>query len=246
MKNRNLKLRAWLLALDRFERQLLVKIARERNRFIKSIDNNLITSEIFRKHKNNINDVLTAHYFKVAPYFGSLVLNQVKSKKLTMQQKRMSMHTSYMLEWLKTEALRKATMIADTDRSDVQSVIEQGVIDGVGSEQVARNIRKITALTPHRAATIARTETSNAATFASVETARAAEEDVGIVLLKKWLPTMDNRTRESHRAMADSESIPLNEKFMVDGEMLDRPCDTAGSAENVINCRCAIIFEEKE
>jgi len=125
-------------------------------------------------------------------------------------------------------------------------VIEAGISDGVGVAQVASNIRKVTGLTPWRAATVARTETHNAATFGSIETARSAEQDVGIVLLKEWLPTMDNRTRDAHRAMAGQPAIALDEKFNVDGEMMDRPSDPAGSAENVINCRCGLIYSEKQ
>lgn len=251
MTSRRLQLRIWLLALDRFELKLRGKIAQQRNRYIRVAASQYekhgsIAGWLIADHKQKINDILTEHYSAVIPHFGAMVLKQVKSKRVSLEQKRMTLHTSFMLEWLKTEALRKAAMISETDRTDIQNAIESGVIDGVGAAEIAARIRDVSGFTPFRSATVARTETHNAATFGSIETARQAEQDVGIVLLKEWLPTMDNRTRDAHRAMAGKDPIPLNEKFEVDGEMMDRPSDQSASAENVINCRCGMIFEEKQ
>lgn len=250
MKNRRLQIRIWLLAHTRFELKLRAEITRQHKRYIRTASaeyekHGSIPSWVELAHKQKINNILTAHYSTVIPYFGAMVLNNVKSKRISLEQKRMTLHTSFMLEWLETEALRKASMISDTDREDIQSAIESGVVDGVGASEIAMRIRDAAGLTAFRANTIARTETSNAATFGSLEIARSAEQDIGIVLMKEWLPTLDNRTRDSHRAMAGMQPIPLDEKFSVDGEMLDRPSDPSGSPANIINCRCGIVFEEK-
>ena len=101
-------------------------------------------------------------------------------------------------------------------------------------------------LTPYRAATVARTETHAAATFASVESVRQAERELpGLRMTKEWLATKDDRTRPEHLA-ADGQTVGLDEKFSVGGEAMDRPGDSSASAANVVACRCAIIFEEFE
>jgi len=250
MTDRRTQLRVWLLALDRFELRLRGKIARQRGAFIIAASNTYelnasVPTWLLAAHKNKIADILAAHYQAVIPYFGNMVLKQVKSRRIS-HKKASSLFSAFMLEWVKTESLSKATLISSTDSDDIRNAIQNSIESGVGIAEVARDIRKVSSLTPFRAATVARTETHNAATFGSVETARAAEQDIGIVLMKEWLPTLDERTRESHRAMAGKGAIELGARFEVDGESLDRPGDPSGSAGNIINCRCGIIYEEKQ
>ncbi|HYH67241.1 MAG TPA: phage minor head protein [Urbifossiella sp.] len=148
-----------------------------------------------------------------------------------------------MQEWIGREALRKATLIASTDLDDIRGAIAEGVTGGLGTAEIASSIRKVSQLTPFRAATVARTETHAAATFGSIETVRDAERDLGVVMDKEWLATRDSRTRPEHLA-ADGQRVELNEKFTVGGEVMDRPGDPSASPANLINCRCSISFEE--
>lgn len=64
-------------------------------------------------------------------------------------------------------------------------------------------------------------------------------------LQKSWNAILDSKTREAH-ADADEEymgsPIDINDPFVVDGENLMYPRDPAGSAGNVINCRCAVLY----
>lgn len=53
------------------------------------------------------------------------------------------------------------------------------------------------------------------------------------------------RTRHEH-GMADGQVVPANDPFIVGGEELMFPADTAGSPWNVYNCRCAMRTVEKE
>jgi hypothetical protein len=139
--------------------------------------------------------------------------------------------------------------IAPPDSAEIPDIISgsgTGLNEGLGTEEIARNIRRVSQLTPYRAATIARTETHAAATFGSIESVREAEEELGVRMMKVWLPTLDARTRDAHAAMSGHPPIPLDEKFNVGGELMDRPGDPSASAENVIGCRCALAYEEAE
>ncbi len=51
----------------------------------------------------------------------------------------------------------------------------------------------------------------------------------------------DSKTREDH-AEADGQEVGMDEPFDVGGEQLMYPGDPAGSAGNVINCRCTVIY----
>ena len=55
-----------------------------------------------------------------------------------------------------------------------------------------------------------------------------------------WDATLDGRTRPAHAA-ADGQKKKLDQPFVVMGEKLMYPGDSAGSAANVINDRCHSI-----
>lgn len=95
-------------------------------------------------------------------------------------------------------------------------------------------------LPAHRLEMIARTETMKASNAGN--TAIMLEWGVE---KKEWLATGDDRTRESHIQAwidySDGNAILMDQPFIVDGEELMYPGDPAGSAGNVIFCRCTLI-----
>lgn len=243
------QLSTWLTALDRFELKLRGRIGRERNRLIVQVAGTYARGTIpffaFADHERKVANILKAHYGKVIPHFAGQAVSQIRSKKF--EQKQLDGLFAFLIEqWITRQALAKAKLISGTDRDDILSAITQGIEEGLGTDQIARSIRKVSGMTPIRAATIARTETHGAATFGSIESVREAEQELGVVMLKRWLPTLDARTREDHAAMAGHKAIPLGERFDMGGVMMDRPGDPSAPARLVINCRCAIAYEEAE
>jgi hypothetical protein len=95
-----------------------------------------------------------------------------------------------------------------------------------------------------RAMTIARTETHNAASYA---TRKAAESLKVPNMTKEWVPITDKRTRDGHAEMADYGPIEMHEKFQVEGDDgvddMEGPGDQSASAGNTINCRCVLVFD---
>lgn len=83
--------------------------------------------------------------------------------------------------------------------------------------------------------TIARTEVISSVNRGTLESWNQS----GVVKKKTWLAALDNRTREWH-AEAHGQTVNIDEPFIVNGEEMDHPGDQAGSAENVINCRCSM------
>lgn len=82
---------------------------------------------------------------------------------------------------------------------------------------------------------IVRTESVNAANYA---TNQSAVDTFGIEnLQKEWIATFDDRVRIDH-IQANGQVVDMDKKFLVGGEELSYPGDSAGSAANVINCRC--------
>ncbi len=249
MTDRRLALRAWLLAMDRLELTLRTEQGRARNAMIRAAATAYTKhrhppAHVFIAHRARVRGVIEDHYRRTIPVFGGMALRQVKSRRVE-RKAAQTIYEALVAEWISREALRKATLIADTDRDDVLDAINGGLNEGLGTEEIGRRIRKVAQMTPYRAATVARTETHAAATFGSIETVRQAERELGVVMVKEWLATKDNRTRPEHLA-ADGQQVGTDEKFTVGGEMMDRPGDSSASGANVVNCRCAIVYEEKD
>jgi uncharacterized protein with gpF-like domain len=62
---------------------------------------------------------------------------------------------------------------------------------------------------------------------------------------REWVSSMDDRTRDEPGAdhvAADGQIVGMKEPFTVSGERLMFPGDPAGSAANVIACRCQLVF----
>lgn len=127
---------------------------------------------------------------------------------------------------------------ADTVWTLVRRTLLQGMQDGESVAELSDRIRDVSDVTSGRAERIARTEVvgaSNAGAMAQMESA-------GLESTKEWLATNDLRTRDSHRR-ADGQVVDLNNNFTVGGVRMSRPHDPTGPANEVVNCRCTMIFD---
>lgn len=88
-----------------------------------------------------------------------------------------------------------------------------------------------------RALRIARTESTTGANQGALLGADSSDYQTN----KMWLSVLDANTRAAHVA-AHGEIVALDETFLVGGEALAFPGDPAGSAKNIINCRCALAI----
>ena len=133
----------------------------------------------------------------------------------------------------------------------LRPILNEGIREGLGISDIANAIISNIAeyagtFARYRATRIARTEIISTSNWAGLASAQAAgiEDQV----LKKWLPTQDERTRQSHLDMENHPAIPLDQKFEVPllgggVDFLKYPGDPNGQPESVINCRCVIIYE---
>jgi uncharacterized protein with gpF-like domain len=97
----------------------------------------------------------------------------------------------------------------------------------------------------YRAEVIARTESVRVSSIARQEafrqTLQQANLDEGVVV-RTWMATLDERVRDSHRAM-HGQKRGLAEAFeSPSGASLMFPGDPSAPAEEVINCRCVLGY----
>lgn len=113
--------------------------------------------------------------------------------------------------------------------------------------QLAARVRNILSVTgtenwPARAQTVAVTEVHRAYNFGGIAAAQRAQQRDSSVLTKTWVHKHDWKVRVPHRI---SQTVPVNQPFIVDNEPLIAPGDPAGSPGNVINCRCKARYRRR-
>jgi hypothetical protein len=124
-----------------------------------------------------------------------------------------------------------------------KNVVREAGDKGWGPTKVADEIYKeVGRRDKWRALRIARTEVVGASNAGSYHGAGSFSTKIN----KIWLVNLDDKTRDDHIDMANAPHIPYADKWDVGGEMMLHPGDPDASAENVINCRCAITYEPQE
>lgn len=86
-----------------------------------------------------------------------------------------------------------------------------------------------------RAVTVSRTISTAAANGGKLE----GWKQSGIVKKKRWRAANNQRTRKDHKA-ANGQEVDIDKPFRVGGEKLMHPGDPAGSANQIVNCRCTM------
>jgi uncharacterized protein with gpF-like domain len=137
----------------------------------------------------------------------------------------------------------KIKHITDTTLNDIRATVGLGMAAGESVEEIANDIDLLYRedIIPFRAPIIARTEVAAASNYGNRMAAKDFERD----LLKRWVPILDNNTRDAHAAMAMEEWYQIDDPYIVGGELLMFPGDTSmgASAWNIVNCRCTEIYK---
>lgn len=226
------------------------EVRAEKNRFIRQANASWATfgqvsDRVLNQHTENIRAIFKKRYRQVVKSFSD-EMKQFKSVKRMMRKQSDDERVidNILNEYLATYGLTASALVAGTSLSDFRAFALSAYGEGLTNQEIERMLRSQFGISAWRAATIARTEVGKVASFTQVETVKRASIETGAVFKKKWLPFPGERTRESHAAMIDHPAVPMESEFTVGGEKLDRPRDPNGSAGNIINCRCTLIFEE--
>lgn len=149
-------------------------------------------------------------------------------------------------EWLTVNILARIQSVAETTQRAIAKVVETAVNEGSSIPAISKAIRKEAngEINRNRATLIARTETISAMNKGR----RLSMYTSNLKWNKRWVDTPDNRTRLSHRAIAQQDWRELEASYWLVNrsgtlEPADCPGDPRLSAENVCNCRCTEVYE---
>jgi HK97 family phage portal protein len=141
--------------------------------------------------------------------------------------------TQYLDEFSSTKI---TGLVNETTRAAIRGALIEGVREGEDIRRLAGRVRSVFSDADRRRATvIARTEVvgmSNRATY-------AAQKMSGLVKKRRWLATMDSRTRDPHM-MLNGQERGIDEPFEIDGMAAMHP-GGFGRGDLDIQCRCTTI-----
>jgi len=157
-------------------------------------------------------------------------------------------YLAFMREYLSRNLLDKSVLkIEKTERDLMLKIIIAGLENGDNPNKTAGKLKDLK-LGTARSRLIVRTETGRAMNTGAM----FAAADSNVVVNKIWNSAQNDRTRRIPRNQTDhlrmnGVKVAFYEWFFVPNlkgiDMLQYPCDSNGSAENVCNCRCAVSFE---
>ena len=136
----------------------------------------------------------------------------------------------------------------------VRSVITAGIEVGRSVQELTKQIQEVLSIGgtvngdsvwESDARRIARTESLAAYNGGTYNGALAWQKETGQTRFKQWLATADGRTRETHRTAHDQVQ-PFTDRFSVGTASLLFPGDPSGPADEIINCRCALLVLSAE
>lgn len=126
-------------------------------------------------------------------------------------------------------------------KKQITAAVTSGILQGKGVRKIAADLReRIVSMNVESAIRTARTAVTSAENGGRQDTFEAAAE-AGIKVRRRWLATLDSRTRPEH-GHADGQERGVDEPFIVGGEKLMFPGDKSHGASgwNIYNCRCCL------
>jgi SPP1 gp7 family putative phage head morphogenesis protein len=123
-------------------------------------------------------------------------------------------------------------------RFGIKRAIVDGITNGKSVPQMSRAVKDALQNNGNDATRIVRTEVTGIMNKARLDASKKAESE-GIKLLKVWVATLDDRTRDRHVEI-NGETVPLDRPF---SNGLMQPGEQKGDPVNFINCRCSMSTE---
>lgn len=125
-------------------------------------------------------------------------------------------------------------------KSQITKNVTSSILQGLSIGQMADSLQaRVVTMSRVSAVRAARTAVTAAENAGRMDSYHAAQQ-MGIKLRKRWLSTLDGRTRHAH-AILDGQTADVDKPFKVDGREIRFPGDPQAAPYLVYNCRCALI-----
>lgn len=124
-------------------------------------------------------------------------------------------------------------------QKQIAASVTSGILQGKSLKAMADDLQeRIPEMSRNSALRAARTAVTGAQNAGRTDSYAAAEK-MGVKTKRKWVATLDNRTRHEHGEL-DGQVVAVDEPFEVGGYSLMFPGDPSGPPHLIYNCRCRI------
>jgi len=190
-------------------------------------------------------DLYSRLYDQVAETFGQRARTAALRALGQDQRQEFFEETQETRRWIKEQTGTRIVNVTGTTVRAVKRLVDLGVIEGLTTDQIARELAGSRIFGIPRAFRVARTEVvaaSNAGNHFATVAVLPNERFV-----KVWLSSRDLRVRDTHIS-ADGQKRDLDAPFELSGGRLRFPGDsTLGArASEIVHCRCTTTHEPKK
>ena len=127
-------------------------------------------------------------------------------------------------------------------KSQITKNVTSSILQGLSIGQMADSLQtRVVTMSRVSAVRAARTAVTAAENAGRMDSYHAAQQ-MGIKLRKRWLSTLDGRTRHAH-AILDGQTVDVDKPFKVDGREIRFPGDPQAAPYLVYNCRCSLVAD---
>lgn len=133
----------------------------------------------------------------------------------------------------------------DYGKRQITSHITSGILQGKSVQAIAADLGKSIPTMEQASATRAARTAMTGAQNAGRQAGYKSAADLGIKVRKRWLATLDGRTRHSHQKL-DGQVVDWDQDFTSPLGKIKYPGDPSAKPANVYNCRCTMITVEAE
>lgn len=234
-----------------FERKYSMLFAKLLNAQFKSVaskinETNYTEPPLSVIKEDDVRKLFVSLYQTVGSHFASQTYRTHKGLKQD-EDELQDRWEKYLNDYAKTQVGSRIVSITALTKEQIKkivaSIIAQSIEEGWGAEETARSLKKTLKtqgeiINGWRSLRIARTEVMTSSNVGSLLAAR----EWNMPTDKIWIATLDNRTRDVHRAM-NNKAVDINEPFDVSGIPMECPGDPDGLPEDIINCRCGLAYK---
>lgn len=234
-----------LRARDALQRILAGRLRREFDRVAREAPTRgQVSQDFLALHAERLNRILRPTALEIARQGSKYAVGRLSKGLIGIEKKVLEEDDldETLLAWAKEHSAESVVDIATSTKRKINRAIVRGIERNDTPADIARSIRKSVGMSASRAETIARTETAIAYNVGQDEAMTEASSEFGVAMSKVWLASNDMRTRETHRA-ANDQTVSMDDMFAVGDSQLSFPSDPDGDPEEIINCRCGIIYE---
>jgi len=128
------------------------------------------------------------------------------------------------------------------NQKNLNNALTQGIVQGESLDKISKRVSTgLAGKNENLMKTFAKTGMTQAQNSGRLERMKQADT-LGIKVKKKWVATLDARTRITHQEL-DGETAKLDGDFKVEGMSIRYPGDPEAHPSLVYNCRCALDAE---